>query len=67
MKSLRPTRKVSYAAVATVVLFILSRFTEVDKDTEQAVNVALPLILAYIVENEDTPGGVPVKDEAVVR
>lgn len=66
MKSLKPTRKVSYAAVATVVLFVLSRFTDVDKDTEQAVNVALPLILAYWVENEDTPGGVPTKDEVPV-
>lgn len=60
-KSLKPTRKVSYAAVSTVVLYVLSRFTEVDQDVEQAVNVALPIILAYFVSNEDTPGGVPTK------
>lgn len=58
-KTYKPTRKVSYAAVSTVVLFVLSRFIEVDKDVEHAVNVALPLVLAYWVSNEDTPGGVP--------
>ena len=61
MKSMKPTRKVSYAAISTVVLYVVSRFTEVDKDLEQAINITLPLILAYWVSNEDTPGGVPAK------
>lgn len=61
-KSAKPTRKLSYAAASAVVLFILSLILkDIDPQTEQAVNVGLPLILAYFVKNDDTPGGVPVE------
>jgi len=58
-KSPAPTRKVSYAAVSTVLLFVISLVTDLDPQIEQAVNVGLPIILAYWVKNDDTPGGVP--------
>jgi len=62
-KSALPTRKLSYASVTAVVLFLISLFvTDLDPQTEQAVNVGLPLILAYFVKNADTPGGVPVAE-----
>lgn len=60
-KSALPTRKLSYASVTALVLFALSFVTEVDPQLEQAVNVGLPLILAYFVKNADTPGGYPLK------
>lgn len=59
--SYKPTRKVLSAALVTAALYIVSRFTEVDKDTEQFVNVVAPIIVAYLVPNENTPGGVPRK------
>jgi len=49
------------AAATTIILFVLSLFTDVDKELEQAVNVAVPLIVAYFTRNNPTPGGVPLK------
>jgi hypothetical protein len=60
-KSWRPTKKMLRAAVTATALFVISRFTEVDKDTEQLVNVLAPLVVAYWTRNDDTPGGVPLK------
>lgn len=60
-KSAAPTRKLSYAAITGLVIFIVSQFTSVDKELEQAINIGVPLVLAYFVSNNDTPGGVPVK------
>jgi hypothetical protein len=59
--SLLPTNKLISAAVTALILFVISRFTEVDKDVEQAVNVLAPLVVAYFTRNKKTPGGVPVK------
>jgi hypothetical protein len=56
-KSPAPTRKLSYASVSAVVLFLLSLVVEVDPQLEQGVNIVLPLVLAYFVKNADTPGG----------
>lgn len=56
-KSPAPTRKLSYAAVSGVVLYLLSLVVQVDAQLEQAVNIGLPLVLAYFVKNADTPGG----------
>lgn len=56
-----PTRKLSYAAVTSVVLYLLSLLVDIDQTGEQLVNVIVPLILAYRVPNDDTPGGVPQK------
>jgi hypothetical protein len=54
---MKPTRKMVSAAATTAALYVLSRFTEVDKDLEQLVNVVVPLIVAYFVPNESTPTG----------
>lgn len=58
---MKPTRKLLAAALTTTALYVISRFTEVDKDTEQLVNVLAPLIVAYLVPNERTisADGVP--------
>lgn len=62
--SKKPTRKLSYASAAAVVLFLASLVVDdVDVQLEQAINVGLPLILAYFVKNADTPGGVPPATE----
>ena len=56
--SAKPTRKLIAAALTTVVLYVISRFTEVDKDTEQLVNVLAPLVVAYVYPNQqNTPKG----------
>jgi hypothetical protein len=58
---MKPTRKMVSAAATTAALYVLSRFTEVDKDLEQLVNVVVPLIVAYFVPNKPTASrdGVP--------
>lgn len=58
-KTLKPTRKLSYASATAVVLFLLSLVIDVDPQVEQVVNIVVPLGLAYVVKNADTPGGVP--------
>lgn len=60
-KSPAPTRKLSYAAVSGIVLYLISLVTDVDKELEQAINIGLPLVLAYFVKNSDTPGGYSAK------
>lgn len=52
-----PTNKVLAATLTGVVLYIVSQFTEVDKDLEQLVNVLSMILVAYFVRNKRTPGG----------
>jgi hypothetical protein len=60
-KSAKPTKKLTVSAAAAAILYaILAGFTDADKELEQAINVVVPLVLAYFVKNDDTPGGVPV-------
>jgi hypothetical protein len=54
-----PTKKLTAASVTAVILFVVSLFTDVDQNLEQALNVLVPIVLAYFVKNDPTPGGVP--------
>jgi hypothetical protein len=59
--SLKPTNKLLSAAIVAVILYVVSLFVAVDPQLEQAINVIVPVIVAYFTRNADTPGGVPVK------
>jgi hypothetical protein len=54
-----PTAKLVSAAVTMIVLYLLRMVVDVDEDLEQIVNLVVPLIVAYLVPNTPTPGGVP--------
>jgi dihydrodipicolinate synthase/N-acetylneuraminate lyase len=58
---MKPTRKLLSAAATTLVIYVISRFTEVDEDLETVVNLCVPIIVAYMVPNDstDTGDGVP--------
>ena len=53
----RPTRKFLSAVIVTVAVYVITRFTELDKDTEQLVNVLAPLIAAFAIRNKPTIEG----------
>jgi hypothetical protein len=62
-KSWLPTNKFTAGFVTAAAIFVISRFTEVDKDTEQFVQLLAPFVVAYVTKNKQTPtgDGVPVK------
>jgi hypothetical protein len=64
-----PTAKLLSAVATMIVLYILRQFTDVDEDLEEILNLTIPIVVAYLVPNSDTPGGVPdarpvLRDEA---
>jgi hypothetical protein len=54
-----PTAKLLSAVATMIVLYILRQFTDVDEDLEEILNLTIPIVVAYLVPNAPTPGGVP--------
>ena len=52
-----PTRKFVSAAVTALIVYVVSRVTEIDKDTEQLIQFGAPLIAAYLIRNKKTIEG----------
>jgi membrane-bound ClpP family serine protease len=55
-----PTNKLA-AAITAAILYGLSLLTDVDPQLEQAVNVLGALVAGWLMRNQKTPGGVPLK------
>lgn len=58
--SKKPTKKITAASIVAAVLYVVfAKFVSEDKEVEQAINAFVPLVIAYFVKNDPTPGGYP--------
>lgn len=62
-----PTRKLRAAIIVAVLAYASAKVAPLDADLEHLLNVLAPLVAAWWTTNDDTPGGVPPADSALIE